>query len=168
MMEFFATRLYRRGHSLLPRSIRLRRAIRVAAASAAATALVILGGIGAWRYFNDQRLGRIELSTDGPPLSVQVYDEAGERPIGEPVDLVTKTTLSLREGDYRLRVNGAGRMGRTYRFLVNRGATVDHQLSLDEGRLLGRYPDCAQVDRGQRKATRRADAVPGSGPAHSS
>ena len=57
---------------------------------------------------------------------MQVLDESGEEPIGEPVDLVTESTLALPDGDYRLRVNGVGRLGRTYRFAVNRGETIAH------------------------------------------
>ena len=61
----------------------------------------------------------------------------GDEPIGEPVEVFKKSTLALPDGDYRLRVNGEGRLGRTYRFAVNRGETIAHKLSLDEGRLLG-------------------------------
>ncbi len=52
--------------------------------------------------------------------------------------MIKKATLTLPDGDYRLRVTGNGRLGRTPRFAVNRGETIAHQLSLDEGRLLGR------------------------------
>ena len=50
-----------------------------------------------------------------------MLDESSDSPIGEPFDLVTRAVVSLPEGDYRLRVNGVGRIGRTYRFAVNRG-----------------------------------------------
>ena len=46
-------------------------------------------------------------------------------------------SVSLPDGDYRLRVNGVGRIGRTYRFAVNRGETQSHTISIDEGRLRG-------------------------------
>src|SRR5262249_5782385 len=46
--------------------------------------------------------------------------------------------LSLPDGEYRLRINGTGFIGRTYRLPVNRGETGSYHLSLDEGRLLGR------------------------------
>ena len=74
-------------------------------------------------------------------LTVQVLDESGENPLGEPVEVFKKTTLALPAGDYRLRVNGEGRLGRTYRLAVNRRETIDHKISLDEGRLLGRELD---------------------------
>ena len=68
---------------------------------------------------------------------MQVLDESGVQPVGEPVNLVTRTTLVLPDGEYRLRVNGGGRLGRTFRLAVNRGETIAYALSLDEGRLLG-------------------------------
>ena len=74
-------------------------------------------------------------------LTVEVLDESGEITIGEPIDVVKQATLTLPDGEYRLRVNGEGRLGRTYRATVNRGETVEHALSLDEGRLLGGEPD---------------------------
>ncbi len=57
-------------------------------------------------------------------------------------------------------------MGRTYRFLVNRGETVDHQLSLDEGRLLGRYPDAPKWAGSNEKPRDEPMPFPRSGPAH--
>ena len=104
------------------------------------TLLAILATLAAWQLYAGWRLGRIELTTDGPPLVLQVLDESGEEPIGEPVDLVKKTTLSLPDGDYRVRAIAVGRLGRTFRLAVNRGETIAHDLSLDEGRLLGGEP----------------------------
>jgi len=127
-------RLNRRRRKLI------RSTARVAAVTLAATALLILGTVSAWKSYAEWQLGHIELTNDGPILKVQVCDETGERPIGEPVDLVTNTALTLPDGDYRLRVNGVGRLGRMYRFAVNRGETIAYALSLDEGRLLGGDP----------------------------
>ena len=54
---------------------------------------------------------------------VQVLDETSDMAVGEPFDLVDRAVLTLPEGEYRLRVDGTGRLGRTYRFAVNRGET---------------------------------------------
>ena len=57
----------------------------------------------------------------------QVLPEAGDEPLGEPFHVIGRwTTLALPAGDYRLRVHGVGRLGRTYRFAVNRGETQTH------------------------------------------
>ena len=117
-----------------------RAAIRIAAVSVAIMLLVILIGVAAWRFFAERQLGRIELTNDGAPLIVQVLPESGDEPLGEPFDVASRSILVLPDGDYRLRVHGVGRLGRTYRFDVNRGETATHALSLEEGRLLGREP----------------------------
>jgi hypothetical protein len=111
--------------------------IRDRAITVAATLLVLLIGLTGWRYYSERRLGRIVLTNHGTPLLVQVLPETGDEPIDEPFDVVTRSTLALPAGDYRLRVNAVGRLGRTYQFAVNRGETIAHELSLDEGRLLG-------------------------------
>ncbi len=105
-----------------------------------AIVLMILVGFAAWRSYAEKRLGRIELTNDGVPLIAQVFPEAGDEPLGEPFDIVTRSTLTLPDGDYRLRVNAVGKLGRTFRFAVNRGETQTHAVSLDEGRLLGGEP----------------------------
>ena len=69
-------------------------------------------------------------------MVVQVLAESSDTAIGEPFDLA-RAVVTLPAGDYRLRVNGKGRVGRTYRFGVNRGETQSHSISIDEGRLLG-------------------------------
>ncbi len=143
MSEPVALRIPRAGRrSWRRRSVR--RTARIAAVSAASAVLALLAALGGWRAYSEWRLGRIELTNDGPMLTVQVLDESGEHPLGEPVEVFKKATLSLPDGDYRLRVNQEGRLGRTYRFGVHRGETIAHPLSLDEGRLLGRELDPSQ------------------------
>jgi hypothetical protein len=118
-----------------------RTTIRASAKIVAVVLLLELAALTAWWYFSQSRVGRLELTSDGPVLTVEVLDESGEIKIGEPIDVVKQATLTLPDGEYRLRVNGEGRLGRTYRATVNRGETVEHALSLDEGRLLGGEPD---------------------------
>ena len=85
------------------RRIVFRRSVRLAVRTATATALGLLAVVIAWHCFSQWRLGRVELSTEGPPLKIEVLDETGTRPIGEPADLLTRTTLALPDGEYRLR-----------------------------------------------------------------
>ncbi len=115
-----------------------RNAMRITAGTVATALLVMLVSVAAWRFYADWRLGWIELTNDGPPLMAQVLPESSDEPLGEPFSVMTRSTLALPAGDYRLRVHGVGRLGRTYRFAVNRGETQAHSLSLEEGRLLGR------------------------------
>ena len=114
---------------------RRRRRIRSTIFGTTAALLLMAGSVLAWRLYAEWRLGRIELTTDGAPVVAQVLAETSDDPIGEPFDLVTRAIVSLPAGEYRLRVNGMGRLGRTYRFTVNRGETQTHTISIDEGRL---------------------------------
>ena len=110
-----------------------KRAFRDRALAVVATLLVLLIGLGGWCWYSQWRLGRIVLTNHGIPLLVQELPESGDEPLDEPFDLVHRSTLALPAGDYRLRVNGVGRLGRTYRFAVNRGETITYELSLDQG-----------------------------------
>jgi PQQ-like domain len=110
-----------------------RRGIGHALAGAAVTMLVIAG----WRLYAGWRMGRIELTTDGEPVVAQVLAEASDTAFGEPFDVAARAVVALPAGEYRLRVDGKGRLGRTYRFAVNRAETQSHTISIDEGRLLG-------------------------------
>ena len=115
--------------------------LKGAGLATAATILLMAGVFLAWRYYADWRLGRIALTTDGPPLAAELLPEsADDRPISEPFDVGTRTVLTLPSGDYRLRVKARGLMSETYRVAINRGETRTHQLSLDENSLLGAEP----------------------------
>jgi hypothetical protein len=72
--------------------------IRDRATTVAATLLIVLATFGAWRFYSEWRLGRVELTTDGPPLTVQVLPETGDQPFGEPFDVVSRYVLSLPAG----------------------------------------------------------------------
>jgi tRNA A-37 threonylcarbamoyl transferase component Bud32 len=112
-----------------------KKALAAGAVVAAATVLLVAGALFGWRFYSDWRLGRVVLSTTGPALTAAVLPESGGGPIGEPFDIGAHTTLALPAGDYRLRVQGLGRLGQTYRFAVHRGETRNHELSLDRDRL---------------------------------
>jgi len=103
----------------------------------AATTLLIVGSFLGWRFYSDWRLGTLVLTTDGPPLTAQVLAETGDEPIGEPFAVGTRSVRPLPAGDYRLRVEGDGLLGQTYRVGVNRGESRTHRLSVHENRLLG-------------------------------
>jgi hypothetical protein len=128
-----------------------KRIIRDRALTVLATLLVLLISLTAWRYYSQWRLGRIILTNHGIPLLAQLLPESGDELMGEPFDVVARSTLSLPAGDYRLRLNGVGRLGRTYRFAVNQGEAITQDPSLDEGRLLAENVDPADwAGRGDR------------------
>jgi serine/threonine protein kinase len=106
----------------------------------AATTLLIVGSYQGWRFYNDLQLGRVVLTTDGPPLTAQVLAESSDEAIGEPFDIGTRTMRRFPAGDRRLRVTGRGLLGQTYRFTVNEGESKRYAISLDTNRLLGQDP----------------------------
>ncbi|MHB1557755.1 MAG: hypothetical protein ACYC61_09765, partial [Isosphaeraceae bacterium] len=115
-----------------------RRLILRAASALVALELAILA---AWWVYDGWRRGQVELVNGGPPLTVEVLDESGTSLIGDPIELITRTTLRLPDGDYRVRLSGMGRLSQTYRLAVNRGESARYEVSLDGGRLLGDDPD---------------------------
>ncbi len=102
-----------------------------------ATVLLMIGAFAGWRFYADWRMGRIILTTGGPPLTAEILPASGDEPIGEPFDVGTRTVRSLPAGDYRLRVKGTGLLGQTYRLAINQGETQAYTLSLVENLLLG-------------------------------
>ncbi|MHB1557754.1 MAG: FG-GAP repeat domain-containing protein [Isosphaeraceae bacterium] len=113
------------------------RTTRIAAISAAATLVVLAVILGGWWAYSEWRIGWIELTNRGPVATVRVLGERSDEPIVEPFEVVKNSTLALPDGDYRLRIDAEGRLGRTYRVAVNRGETIKHGIWLDDGRLLG-------------------------------
>ena len=55
-----------------------KKAIGAGAIVVAATTLLIVGSFLGWRFYSEWRLGRVVLSTDGPPLTAQVLAESGD------------------------------------------------------------------------------------------
>jgi serine/threonine protein kinase len=121
----------------LVRYVRQRRkTLRGAGVVAAATVLLMIGAFGAWRYYSAWRLGHVVLTTSGPALTTVVLPASGDEPIAESFDVGTHATVSLPAGDYRLRVQGAGLVGQTYRLAVNRGESRSYRLTLDKNSLM--------------------------------
>src|SRR5262249_19376967 len=108
-----------------------KKALRAGALGVAATVILMMAALFGWRDYSGWRLGRIVLTSDGPPLAAEVLPaSSGDQPMGEPFDVGARTVVSLPAGDYRLRVKAAGRMSQTYRIAVNRGETRTHHVTL--------------------------------------
>ena len=112
------------GRRLLAGVRRRRPAIGFAAVGAG----VVLGLFMGWRCYAWWRSGRVELIAEGESVVVQVLNEASEQPVGEPVGLVDRVVIALPAGEYKLRVEGKGRLSRTFRFSVNRGELLAHRV----------------------------------------
>jgi outer membrane protein assembly factor BamB len=115
-----------------------RKTLAGAAVAAAVTVLLMAAALVSWRYYADWRLGRVELTADGPPLAAGVLPETGsDQPISDPFDVGTRAVITLPAGDYRLRVRGAGLLSQTFKVAFHRGETRAHHLTLSDNRLLG-------------------------------
>ena len=124
-----------------PHQIDPRYAVIKGAVIGAAATLLLLGAAWlGWRFYSQWRLGRVELTNEGIPLTAEVLPESGKEAIGEPFEIVTRSTLALPDGDYQLRLSGAGRLSATYRLAVNRGEKNDYPISLEDSRLLHEEP----------------------------
>ena len=88
----------------------------IAALTSTATVLLVLSAFVLWRVNAQPHLGWIELTNSGPPLIAQVLRESSDEPVADPFPVMARSTLALPAGEYRLRVHGVGRLGRTYRF----------------------------------------------------
>ena len=110
--------------------------IRVAVIGASVVMLLF----GGWRFYEGWRSGWVELIAEGESVVVQVLEEVSEEPLGERMGLVDRVVIELPAGEYKLRVEGRGRLSRTFRIAVNRGEMLAHRVSIDEGRLLGGEP----------------------------
>ncbi len=112
---------------------RWRREIVWAAVGCAGTVVLIAG----WGWCSYWRMGSVVLTAAGDAVVVQVLENGSDRQVGGPVGLVDRAVITLPAGEYRLRVDGKGRVGRTFRFSVNRGETLAHSISIDDGRSMG-------------------------------
>jgi outer membrane protein assembly factor BamB len=115
-----------------------RKTLTGAGVGAAAMVLLMAGALVGWRYYADWWLGRVELTSDGPPLAAEVLPETGsDQPITDPFDVGARAVITLPAGDYRLRVRGAGLLSQIYKVAFHRGETRAHHLTLSDNRLLG-------------------------------
>ena len=146
----------------LVRSVRKhRKAVKVAALAVAASLIATVGLVAGWGWYRDWRLGRVLLSTNGPPLTADVLPAKGETPVIEPFAIGTNTPLALPAGDYRLRLRAPGRLGQTFRVGLNRGETLTRTVSLEESLLFGSeaIPFVAATEAVSFGAGTRADLV---------
>ena len=114
---------------------RRRPTLNVVGLTALATVVCMSIAIAGFCAYSEWRLGRVVLMTDGPALVGQVLAEATDTTIGERFSIGPYAPLALPAGDYRVRVQGRGRMSQTYRVAFNRGEVRTHRLTLSDGRM---------------------------------
>lgn len=113
-----------------------KRSVGVAAATVAATVILVACGLIAWQMRLQARLGYLTLNT---PREVDQRADVAEvlslqdELVGAPFTLPTKEPLALPEGAYRLRLTGPSKLSRDYLFDVAAGeaATFDVGLTME-------------------------------------
>jgi hypothetical protein len=127
-----------RRPSLAERSLRWlrkhRRSAALMGAAAAAAVLLVVVGLGGADKLRQWQQGRLYLATEGPVLTAEVLTEQGE-PACPRFTVPTEEPLSLRAGDYRLRLRGRGFLDETLQVRIERGKERAFTVGLGEQRL---------------------------------
>jgi outer membrane protein assembly factor BamB len=123
-----------------------RRGIKVTAATAAASVLLVVLAVFGWQWYMESRLGRVMLTTDGPPLAAEVLFEDRDDLVVKPFTLPTQEPVSLPAGSYRLRLSGQGLLSETWQFLVRKGTQQQLSVRLGAGELWDPIPAAQWFD----------------------
>jgi tRNA A-37 threonylcarbamoyl transferase component Bud32 len=127
-----------RRPNLAERLVRLARRHRMSAALVAVAMAVsiaaTLGGLVAGRWYNERRLGHVVVNSD-MPLTVEILDPDRDTPATDPFTAPTRMPVPLREGVYEARVSAPGKLGQTYRLLIDRGKELSYSFTLDDPNL---------------------------------
>jgi serine/threonine protein kinase/outer membrane protein assembly factor BamB len=110
---------------------RRRRGLTVTGVTAAACVLLMAAGLLGWQWYAESRLGRVLLTTDGPPLTAEVLFADRDDQVVKPFTVPTQEPVALPAGSYRLRLSGQGMLSETVQLLVRKGAR--HQFSVELG-----------------------------------
>lgn len=106
-----------------------RRTTAVAAFSAGAATLLVVGSLLAWQQHHRARLGSLAVSTSGPNVLAEVLDPAGQ-PVLPVFPLPTASPVSLPAGGYQLRLSASGMLSESWPIEIRPRALEQHALQL--------------------------------------
>src|SRR5262249_56428318 len=104
-----------------------RNGVPVAAAAGVAALLLLLFGRLGWDAYQESRLGRLVLTTDGRPLQVEVFGAEQESLLHS---FAAPQAITLPAGTYRLRLSAPGHLSETLAGDVKRGEEHAYPLAL--------------------------------------
>jgi outer membrane protein assembly factor BamB/tRNA A-37 threonylcarbamoyl transferase component Bud32 len=104
-----------------------RRSVILSVVTAAASAVLIVGGLLGWQEYTEGRKGQLMLTNDGLVLEGEVLDEKDELVL-PAFTVPTRQPVSLLAGKHRLRISGPRRLSETYELLVERGLQRSYQI----------------------------------------
>jgi outer membrane protein assembly factor BamB/tRNA A-37 threonylcarbamoyl transferase component Bud32 len=125
-----------RRPSLAERAVRWARKQRssavLAAGTAAASVLLVIGAYLAWQWYAAWRLGQVVLTTGGAGLEAEILDENDE-PVLPPFPVsATPRPVALPAGMYRVRVSAPGPVSELYHLLVEQGTVKRFEIRLGD------------------------------------
>jgi hypothetical protein len=107
-----------------------KRSVALGIGVAAATAAVLVGGIGGWILYQKSLEGRLGLDTEHNRLIAQVLTPAGEQVL-PPFTVPTQQPVELPAGEYLLRASGKELLSDDLSVRIEKGQTQQLSLSLN-------------------------------------
>jgi outer membrane protein assembly factor BamB len=98
-----------------------RRQLVLAVSAAAAALLLPLAAALALARYAESRKGALELTTDGPALTAEVFEDREGAPLGQRFRVPTVDPVRLPAGVHKVRLSGPGLLGEEYRVLIDHG-----------------------------------------------
>jgi outer membrane protein assembly factor BamB len=111
-----------------------RRILALTAVTAVVAALLALGGLSAWRSYREHQLGRLLLTTDGPYLKAEVFNERDELVV-PAFTVPAQDWVLLAPGSYRVRLSCPGLLSETLQVAIERGAKQQFKVGLEARQL---------------------------------
>ena len=109
---------------------RQKKSVAIGAIAAVASIVMAGAGLALWLRQENLRLGRLNLSTQGEPLTAEILQPDRDEPVGEPFTVPTRSPVAIPEGDYRVRLSAPGKLSETYQLRLERGLPQDYQVDL--------------------------------------
>jgi outer membrane protein assembly factor BamB len=113
---------------------RQRRSVLLTAGTAAASVVLVVAVVFAWRWYERWRQGSFVLTTDGLALDAEVLDAEG-RTVIPAFTAPTRQPVALPGGLYRLRLSGPRQLSETYELLVEQGQQHSYGVGLRDRQL---------------------------------
>ncbi len=108
-----------------------RKTVTLVLSSIAAAAAVLIGGFLAWRSHEQAKLGYLGLTTNGPSLVAELFDDQG-LPVAPSFPVPSSQPVELPEGSYRARISSSGIVSETYSLDVSRGQHVQYGVQSED------------------------------------
>lgn len=122
----------------LERAVRLarkhRRSLLRTAATVATSLVAVVAILTGWQVYYDLQLGRLNLKTEGYPITAEVFD-ARDLSVIPPFTVPTELPVPLPAGEYRIQFTAPGELSQTQLLTVDRGWEPEFLVDLRDRQL---------------------------------